>query len=163
MSTHELERNVRRAYRLGRKWLSSDLTVRSSFVFDAAASTRVTDVCILPDRDGKWLLTVAKGVWSVIRIWDTSQGVKLLMEWCPRGALIQGCAFNSDSTSENALAVSVVQDKSVTCPGNVWTRSFTRLRLTALGVSTSCPCEGGTLQNPLSTSSHPWKSPDVLR
>jgi hypothetical protein len=113
MSTSELEQRVRRAHNLGQKWRSSTFFVNKT-ILSAAISTRVTDVRILPGRDGNLLLTTSTGVWSVIRIWDTSNGIhKKLVEWSSCGALLQGFAVNTDPRLGTALAISTWQHQSV--------------------------------------------------
>jgi len=82
-------------------------------IFDATSSTPVSDLRFVPGHDGKWLLTVSRGIWSVITLWDIGDGLRKMLEWSPREALFDGFALNTDPDSEATLAVSIVEEGSV--------------------------------------------------
>jgi hypothetical protein len=115
MDSSELERRTRHAYRLSMKWLSPSCEPQKMIIFDATSATSVSDLRFLPGHDGKWLLTVSKGIWSVITIWDISDGLRKLSEWGPKGALFNGFALNADPHSAATLAVSIFEEGSVVC------------------------------------------------
>ncbi|KAK0445681.1 uncharacterized protein EV420DRAFT_1648396 [Desarmillaria tabescens] len=66
----------------------------------------VSEVKFIPGRQHKWLLTVSKGIWSVLTIWDIARGHKS-SEWSPRGALFTGVKLNTDTESETSMAVAL--------------------------------------------------------
>jgi hypothetical protein len=115
MDSAELERRTRHAYRLSRKWLSPTCEPQKMVIFDATSTTSVSDLRFLPGHDGRWLLTVSKGIWSLITVWDIGDGLRKLSEWGPKGALFSGFALNTDSHSTATLAVSVFEEGSVVC------------------------------------------------
>jgi hypothetical protein len=113
MDSSELEKRTRHAYRLSTRWQSPSCTPRKMVIFDATSTTPVSDLRFVPGHDGKWLLTVSKGIWSVITVWDIGDGLRKMLEWSPKGAFFNGFALNTDSESDGTLAVSVVQEESV--------------------------------------------------
>jgi hypothetical protein len=113
MSISELERNTCHAFSLASRWLSGcSIPRRTSFV-DATSSTSVSDIRFVPGHGGQWILTLSKGVWGVITIWDISAEPQKCCEWSPRGAIFNGFTLNSDPSSPATLAVSVLKDGSV--------------------------------------------------
>ncbi|KAK0443425.1 uncharacterized protein EV420DRAFT_1723987 [Desarmillaria tabescens] len=66
----------------------------------------VSEVKFIPGRQHKWLLTVLKGIWLVLTIWDIAWGHKS-SEWSPRGALFTGVKLNVDTESETSMAVAL--------------------------------------------------------
>ncbi|KII84193.1 hypothetical protein PLICRDRAFT_179863 [Plicaturopsis crispa FD-325 SS-3] len=70
---HALEERTRHAYRLGSKWLQSQsqqsalATRRGWSVSPNTSGASISDVRFMP---GRWLLTVSKGIWSVLTAWD---------------------------------------------------------------------------------------------
>jgi len=73
----------------------------------------VSEIRFVPGHAGQWILTVSKGVWDVVTIWDVSAEPHKCCEWSPRGAIFNGFALNTDPKSEATLAVSVLKDGSV--------------------------------------------------
>lgn len=112
ISLPDLEELTRRAYYLGTKWLSRCQEPRRIEVISAHPSTCIEDVRFVPRRS--WLLTLSKGIWSVISAWDIAKGSIKISEWrSPKGALFIAFAVNTDPDSQATLAVSVKQDRSV--------------------------------------------------
>jgi len=70
----------------------------------------VYEIRFVPGHAGQWILTVSKGVWDMMTIWDVSAEPRKCCEWSPRGAIFNGFALNSVGSSEALLAVSVVKD-----------------------------------------------------
>ena len=116
MSLPELEQRTCHAFRLASRWLSSHLNTRTLYV--DSLHVPVSDVKFLPGRCGEWILTVSKGIWDVLTIWDLrspdQNEARKTCEWSLRGALFNGVALNTDPGSDAALAVSVTNDGSVT-------------------------------------------------
>ncbi|KAF5337438.1 hypothetical protein D9758_017168 [Tetrapyrgos nigripes] len=156
-----LETLTRRAYRLAQRWLnqyhnvnldsgrkpslssfsSSSSTSPSSLFpnkeckFSVSPSAPIADVRFIEGFEERFLLTVSKGIWSVITIWDVAEALESLSgqgsrngdskstatsyrerrpttprkccEWSPKGGLFTGLTLNSDLESEAKLAVSV--------------------------------------------------------
>lgn len=73
----------------------------------------MSEIRFVPGHAGQWILTVSKGVWDVVTIWDVSAEPHKCCEWSPRGAIFNGFALNTDPKSEATLAVSVLKDGSV--------------------------------------------------
>ncbi|KAJ6614970.1 hypothetical protein B0H10DRAFT_2261099, partial [Mycena sp. CBHHK59/15] len=118
LTVPQLERHTRHAYRLASRWLSlggSPTTPISvgSFEFDAMNGTRVFDLRFVPSHEGRWLLTISKGLWSIITRWELPDAGTMrnrkLFEWSRRDCLLQSFVLNGDSACEGALAVSVTQ------------------------------------------------------
>ncbi|KII84195.1 hypothetical protein PLICRDRAFT_118295 [Plicaturopsis crispa FD-325 SS-3] len=122
----DLETRTRHAYRLGRKWqqqssqssqsqsqsASTNINPRREWSVSLNASASISDVRFVPGRKGPWLLTVSKGIWSVITAWDIhhDHGLHKIAEWCPKGAIFNGFAVNTDASADASLAISVLQD-----------------------------------------------------
>jgi hypothetical protein len=113
MSISELERNTCHAFSLASRWLSGCSIPRRTLFVDATSNTSVSDIRFVPGHAGQWILTVSKGVWGVITIWDISTEPQKCCEWSPRGAIFNGFTLNSDPSSAATLAVSVLKDGSV--------------------------------------------------
>jgi hypothetical protein len=109
MSIPELEWNTCHAFFLASRWLSGCSIRRTSFI-DATSNTSVSEIRFVPGHRGEWILTVSKGIWDVITIWDVSAKPQKCCEWSPRGAIFNGFVLNSDGSSEATLAVSVMKD-----------------------------------------------------
>ena len=113
-SLEELERHTRDALKLANFWSTRSALARPVLVLPAGNSaTGVSEVSFLPARP-EWVLTVSKGIWSVITCWDISgrDGADFtkyrgVAEWTPRQTIITGVAVNSDPHSEAHLAVSM--------------------------------------------------------
>jgi hypothetical protein len=113
MSIPELEWNTCHAFFLASRWLSGCSIPRRTIFIDATSNTSVSEIRFVPGHAGQWILTVSKGIWDVITIWDVSAEPEKCCEWSPRGAIFHGFALNSDPSSEATLAVSVLKDGSV--------------------------------------------------
>ncbi|KAK0189346.1 hypothetical protein F5146DRAFT_981897 [Armillaria mellea] len=102
----DLEHRTRHAYRLASRWLAgSPLTPKSETSFTGSP---VSEIKFVPGRQHRWVLTVSKGIWSVLTIWDVSRQLKC-SEWLPKGAIFTGVKLNADPGSEAAVAVSLSQ------------------------------------------------------
>ncbi|KAG6847909.1 hypothetical protein H0H93_004998 [Arthromyces matolae] len=113
MSVQELEQRTRHALRLSSRWLSGHLSPRRTLYIDSTANIPVSDVRFLPGRLGEWVLTVSKGIWDVLTIWDLSSSgteSRKACEWSLRGGLFNGLALNSSSGSEATVALAVSKD-----------------------------------------------------
>ena len=108
----DLEDAARSAYRLGEKWLSHSPEPRETRVFEASPSTHIELVQFMPGKN--WLITVSKGIWSVITAWNLDGSISKLAEWSPKGALFQGAAVvNTDPSSGATAAVLVPTSRFV--------------------------------------------------
>lgn len=121
LSAISLEHIVRRSLRIGKFWSSKNTKPTQTVVFRASEATNVTDVRFLPGRGGRYVVTVSKGIWSVITCWDVGcefdvatfdkvtvpGGARKVAEWCPKGAIFSGFIVNSDPSSDGVLAISV--------------------------------------------------------
>ncbi|KAF9260953.1 hypothetical protein L218DRAFT_1002264 [Marasmius fiardii PR-910] len=115
------ERTTRNAWRLGRRWASISgsgmlgMPVRRERRWMTNTSTAVSDVRFLVVKGRKMVLTVSKGIWSVLTLWDVDERddektTKKLDEWSPRGGLFTGLAINEDEGCEEKLAISVAKE-----------------------------------------------------
>ncbi|PBK61097.1 hypothetical protein ARMSODRAFT_897248 [Armillaria solidipes] len=102
----DLEHRTRHAYRLASRWLAnSPLTPKSETTF---IGSPVSEIKFVPGRRHKWVLTVSKGIWSVLTIWDITRQQKC-SEWSPKGAIFTEVKLNADPESEASVAVSLSQ------------------------------------------------------
>ncbi|KAJ3822071.1 hypothetical protein F5880DRAFT_1577519 [Lentinula raphanica] len=142
MSRAELEQRTRHAYRLARKWLQPDHPELTESSFECIYALRphrttkwpvspsisITDVRFvrsvrrgpsnLATVESILVLSVSKGIWSVITIWDVpifpygndhvQQHPRKCAEWSPKGGLFTGLCLSRNHGSEADLAVSVV-------------------------------------------------------
>ncbi|KAL0062763.1 hypothetical protein AAF712_010385 [Marasmius tenuissimus] len=110
-----LENSTRNAWRLGCRWSSSEtMSVKRSKKWATHTSTAASDVRFLDGKEKRMLLTVSKGIWSVLTLWsidsnDDGKPVKL-SEWSSRGGLFTGLAVNQDVDADERIAVSISQD-----------------------------------------------------
>ncbi|KAK1230338.1 hypothetical protein PQX77_006569, partial [Marasmius sp. AFHP31] len=110
-----LENSTRNAWRLGCRWSSSEtMSVNRSKKWATHTSTATSDVRFLDGKEKQMLLTVSKGIWSVLTLWaidsdDDEEPVKL-SEWSSRGGLFTGLAVNQDVYADERIAVSISQD-----------------------------------------------------
>ncbi|KAI0369576.1 hypothetical protein BV20DRAFT_1078320 [Pilatotrama ljubarskyi] len=110
-----LERLVLRALRLGRFWLSGAAQPRCSLDFKASSGTGVSHVRFLPGHGGRYIVTVYKGIWSMISCWDVgclaerprAAEPRKLADWCPKSTIFSGFVVNSSLDSGATLAVAV--------------------------------------------------------
>ncbi|KAG6831114.1 hypothetical protein H0H87_006139 [Tephrocybe sp. NHM501043] len=113
MPISELQQRTCQAYRLALRWRSGHLSPRRGLHIDSTSNIPVSDVRFLPGRSGDWVLTMSKGIWDVLTIWDLSSpenGARKACEWSPRGALFSGVTLNTDVVSDATLAVSMSKD-----------------------------------------------------
>ncbi|KAG6852862.1 hypothetical protein C0991_008497 [Blastosporella zonata] len=113
MPVSELEQRTCHAYRLALRWRSGHRSPRRTFFIDSISNVPVSDIRFLPGRSADWILTVSKGIWDVLTIWDLSSpenDARKACEWSQRGALFSGIALNTDPASEATLAVSMSND-----------------------------------------------------
>ncbi|PBK86153.1 hypothetical protein ARMGADRAFT_1169299 [Armillaria gallica] len=68
----------------------------------------IYEIKFIPGRQHKWVLTVSKGIWSVLTIWDFARGHKY-SEWSPKGVIFTRAKLNADPESEAGVAVSLSQ------------------------------------------------------
>ncbi len=100
----DLEHRTRHAYRLAFRWRAdSPLTPKSETTFIGSPASEIKFV---PGRQHRWVLTVSKGIWSVLTIWDITRQQKC-SEWSPKGAIFTGVKLNADPESEAGVAVSL--------------------------------------------------------
>ncbi|KAI0698801.1 hypothetical protein C8Q76DRAFT_802870 [Earliella scabrosa] len=114
---HELERHVIRALRLGTFWLSASRSPPTHVSFQASTGTGVSNVRFLAGHGGRYILTVYKGIWSMISCWDVGSMTssssssptrpRKVADWCPKNTIFSGFVTNSDPDSEAAVAVAV--------------------------------------------------------
>ncbi|GLB44384.1 hypothetical protein LshimejAT787_1700110 [Lyophyllum shimeji] len=70
MSVSELEQRTVHAYHLASRWLSGPTRPRRTLHIDATSHTAVSDVRFVPGYSGERILTVSKGIWDMLTIWD---------------------------------------------------------------------------------------------
>lgn len=119
VSSAELERVIRRAIQTKRFWSSKDVMPQQAVSFRANVATKLTDVRFLPARDGRYIITASKGIWSALTCWDVgpaldakemnslSDRVIKVAEWGPKGAIFSEFVVNKDPSSDGVLAISV--------------------------------------------------------
>jgi len=126
LQQEELEKLTRRAFHLAQRWLQTGgaLCPRKETKFVVSPSSPISDIRFIEGFEERFLLTVSKGIWSVLTIWDISFALggitkeKVLgtsprkcCEWSPKGGLFTGLALNSDLQSDAKLAVSIAMDR----------------------------------------------------
>lgn len=134
LSVPDLERKILHAYRLGSWWSSEESSRSVAFEseFDATNGTPVSDVRFVPGHEGKWLLSVSKGIWSSISLWELSDthGVPPLkrFEWSPPNCRVQSFLVNGDTASDATLAVSLYHEGYVSIHNDLLTSTTRRSR-----------------------------------
>ncbi|ESK92826.1 hypothetical protein Moror_9139 [Moniliophthora roreri MCA 2997] len=123
----DFERATRNAWKLGCRWTDESITAmvpQKQVRFATNTSTAISDVRFLDVAVSseklvkKMILTVSKGIWSVLTLWsigeDDGHGVEesaaKLAEWSPKGGLFTGLAINDDVEADDRLAVSIAKD-----------------------------------------------------
>lgn len=117
MDSVQLEMCTRRCFHIGTFWTSDDLRPpqpQRCRMFNVGCATPVTDVRFLSCKDNNLVVTVSKGIWSVVTCWDIGAAYspsvpaipKKVAEWSPRGVIISGLVANIGSCSDFTLAVS---------------------------------------------------------
>ncbi|KAJ7214523.1 hypothetical protein GGX14DRAFT_360174 [Mycena pura] len=117
LSARELEHHVRRAYLLASYWLS-DKSPRCAVYaeFEATNGTPVSDLRFVPGHAGNWLISVSKGIWSTLAVWElsnTGSRPRKRFEWSRRDCLLKNFVLNDDPAAEGTVAISVIQYGSV--------------------------------------------------
>ncbi|KAG6862113.1 hypothetical protein C0995_005925 [Termitomyces sp. Mi166 len=113
MSVPEIEQRTYHAFRLASRWLSGHLSPRRTLFINSTSNVPVSDVKFIPGRCGDWILTVSKGIWDVLTIWNLTspdENERKACEWSSRGALFNGIALNTDPESDATLAIAVSND-----------------------------------------------------
>ncbi|KAK0445680.1 uncharacterized protein EV420DRAFT_1276985 [Desarmillaria tabescens] len=100
----DLEQRTCHACHLASRWLADSPLMPSSET--SFTGSPIWEIKFIPGRQHKWLLTVSKGIWSVLTIWDIALGCKC-SEWSLRGALFTGLKLNTDTESEASMAVAL--------------------------------------------------------
>ncbi|KAF9061906.1 hypothetical protein BDP27DRAFT_1337390 [Rhodocollybia butyracea] len=126
----ELELRTRRAYRLAKSWLSTSSGIHRDISWINSPSIPITDVrfirsvrrCSHPDikydMENVLVLSVSKGIWSVITIWAvplslhgsdaTKSRARKCAQWSPKGGLFTGLCLSHENDSEADVAISLV-------------------------------------------------------
>ena len=111
--SEDLERQVIRSLRLGEFWTSpKEEASPRTLEFQASTGTGVSHVRFLSGHGGRYLVTVYKGIWSMISCWDIgdpfrSAPARKVGDWCPKNTIFSGFVVNSDSDSAAAVAVAI--------------------------------------------------------
>jgi hypothetical protein len=119
MSAPELEIATREA-------LDRDLRLRDGHTpkamvdWQANPSSAISEIFFVPDPSGheaRCIVTVSKGIWCLISLWDiqalgreckaTQPRQKEIGSWGPKGAIFSAVAVNPDPRSEASAAVAV--------------------------------------------------------
>lgn len=112
LTSAQLEQRTRHALHLEANWASAHPEPCRASSFKANSSNVISDVRFVPRHGHEWLLTVSKGIWSVVACWDLLDegGAGTVGEWTCRGALIRDVVVNTDPTSVACWAISVTQN-----------------------------------------------------
>ena len=109
------------AYKLASKWLEGLPAPGQTLYLDATSGTAVYEVRFVPGHKAKWILTITRGIWDILTIWDLdASGDQKVCQWSLRGALFNGLSLNSKPGYDAILAVSIFKDGSVTLPGSIF-------------------------------------------
>ncbi|KAH7913642.1 hypothetical protein BJ138DRAFT_1099327 [Hygrophoropsis aurantiaca] len=111
LSDKQLEKLVRRAESLGRRWRSSLSEPRCAISSHIGKGAPVEEVRFIPGHDGQWVVTVSKGIWSKLTLWNCFDLAPVAM-WAPDKALFDGIAVNTEFQSSALLAISILQNGS---------------------------------------------------
>ncbi|KAJ3503747.1 hypothetical protein NLJ89_g8298 [Agrocybe chaxingu] len=104
----DLRRKTLSAYSLAHRWLAGLSSPRRKSYISGTSGTSVSHVRFLPGHGDRFLLTIAKSIWSAVAIWDlSSKESRKVGEWSPRGAIFNGFALNEDPDGGAELAISV--------------------------------------------------------
>jgi hypothetical protein len=120
MSSSELEKRCISSHLLRSKWLSLNWTssprswdFKRQFDFRVSPSTAIYHICFIPGRGNRWLVTLTRGIWPVITLWEIGPPFTMRSQWSPKGAIINGIALNEDIESEAVLGVGLMHDRLV--------------------------------------------------
>ncbi|KAF9643608.1 hypothetical protein BDM02DRAFT_1407797 [Thelephora ganbajun] len=124
MSAAELETATREAldrdHRLRCESQRDGYTPKARVDWQANSGSGISEILFVPDpsgHEGRCVVTVSKGIWCTISLWDiqalgrecevTQPKPKKIGSWGPRGAIFSAIAVNSDCHSEASAAVAV--------------------------------------------------------
>ena len=124
MSAPELEITTREAldrdHRLRSGSQRDGHTPKGRVDWQANPSSAISEILFVPDpagHEGRCIVTVSKGIWCLISLWDTQvlgpeceatqPKPKTIASWGPKGTLFGAIAVNSDPRSEASAAAAV--------------------------------------------------------
>ena len=124
MSASELEITTREAldrdHRLRSGSQYDGYTPKGRVDWQAGPSSAISEILFVPDpagHEGRCIVTVSKGIWCLISLWDiqslgrepeaTQPKSKTIDSWGPRGTIFCAIAVNSDPRSDASAAVAV--------------------------------------------------------
>lgn len=123
MSAPELEMAIREAldrnHRLRSGSPRDGHEPKARVEWEANSSSAISEVLFVPDPSGheaKCIVTVSKGIWCLISLWDiqaigqeheATQSPKRVDSWSPKGAVFSAIAVNPDPRSKASAAVAV--------------------------------------------------------
>ena len=136
MSAPELEIATRETLDRDRRLRSgsphNEYTPKARREWQANPNSPISEVLFVPDpngHEGRCIVTVSKGIWCLICLWDiqaldrkhevTRTEPEKVDWWSPKGAILITIAVNSDRQSEAsaAVAVNVYGYANRVCPG----------------------------------------------
>ena len=115
----QLEYLTRRSCNTAAFWLSTNSHPRLCHQFNTfSKGTGISEIRFLPGYNCQRVVTVSKGIWSVISCWSlgldnstpgitSSVNPRKLAEWCPRSVLLTGFVVNTEADGDGLLAVSL--------------------------------------------------------
>lgn len=125
MSAQELETATREALDRDRRLHYESppdgpgYTPKARVYWQANPNSPISEILFVPDssgHEGRCIVTVSKGIWCLISLWDT-QAIGREPEmtskprkvdcWSPKGAIFTAIAMNSDCRSEASAVVAV--------------------------------------------------------
>lgn len=124
MTAPELETMTREALDRDRRLRSGSqrdgYTPKGRVDWQANMSSAISEIHFVPDpsgHEGRCTVTVSKGIWCLISLWDiqalgredkaTKPKPKLVDSWGPKGTIFCALAVNPDPLSEASAAVAV--------------------------------------------------------
>jgi hypothetical protein len=85
-----------------------------SFPASGTEDVAVSEVRILPGTYGKRIVTISKGIWSTLVLWEADgHSRRVLGRWTCQGAVFRGFVVTDDPSSKNCIAMSVSSDEYV--------------------------------------------------
>ncbi|KAI5998795.1 hypothetical protein EDD15DRAFT_2241861 [Pisolithus albus] len=106
LSSRELERLTIRAYDLGLNWRAPDTRLRLLQTVPGNTGA-IEEIKFLRAAGKSWIITISKGIWSDLYLWDCNTMQQPVCHWSPGRAIFNGMAINSDQSSAAVLAISV--------------------------------------------------------
>lgn len=123
MSAPELEMAIREAldrnYRLRCGSPRDGHELKARVEWEANSSSAISEVHFVPDPSGheaKCIVTVSKGIWCLISLWDiqglghgreATESPERVDSWSPKGATFSAIAVNPDPRSKASAAIAV--------------------------------------------------------